>query len=381
MSAPESSGNRVLAFFKERFPLQVAVFEQLAKEPIPNHMKRWWYALGGTPLICFAVLLVTGISLTFYYIPEPKHAYKSVEYITNHVYFGWYIRSMHKWAANLMIVAVVLHMFRVFFTSAYRKPRELNWLVGCGLVLTVLGFGFTGYALVFDQLSYWAAQVGTGLAAKTPVVGEFFQRFILGGEVVGEGTLMRFFVFHIGVWPTVLTVLLAIHIFLFRQLGIADVEREHTPAPAPGAHDAMLKSGRYFPFFPHHAMTELIIAFGLLIVLTEMSVLFPATLGEPADPLNTPAHIQPEWYFFFQFQLLKMFPENFALLLQLVMLLIMVFWPFIDGWIMRRWNKPWISPCFGMAGLAVFLVLTIREAIHGYVVFHDWWPRLMKSLL
>lgn len=381
MSKPDSRLHRLGGFFQERFPLQVEVFEQLAKEPIPVHMKRWWYCLGGTPLICFAILLATGICLTFYYIPEPKQAYRSVQYITERVYFGWYIRSLHKWAGNLMIVSLMLHLFRVFFTSAYRKPRELNWMIGCGILFTIFGFGFTGYALVFDQLSYWAAQVGTGLAAKTPVVGEFFRRFMLGGEVVGEGTLARFFVFHVGVWPAVFACLLGLHIFLFRGLGIADIGAEAGGGKAKQDHDTMLRSGRYFPFFPNHAMTELVIALALLIVLTELSIVFPAHLGPPADPLSTPAHIQPEWYFYFQFQLLKIFPEHLALSLQLVMVLIMVFWPFIDGWILRRWHKPWISPCFGLAGLIVFLALTIREALHGYVLFHDWWPKLLQSFL
>jgi quinol-cytochrome oxidoreductase complex cytochrome b subunit len=381
MFRPDSGAGRVMAFLRERVPLQIEVFEQLAKEPIPVHMKRWWYALGGTPLICFCILLATGICLTFYYIPEPKQAYRSVQYITERVYFGWYIRSMHKWAGNLMIIAVLLHLFRVFFTGAYRRPRELNWMVGCGLLFTILGFGFTGYALVFDQLSYWAAQVGTGLAAKTPLVGEFFRRFMLGGEVVGEGTLARFFVFHVGVWPSVFSALLGIHIFLFRGLGIADLGAKTLSPGEARDHDAMLKSGRYFPFFPNHAMTELVVALAILIVLTELSIVFPAQLGPPADPLNTPAHIQPEWYFFFQFQLLKMFPEHLALGLQLVMVVIMVFWPFIDGWMLRRWNRAWLSPCFGMAGLAVFLGLTVKEALHGYVLFHDWWPKLTGSLL
>lgn len=376
MPRPDPSPRPLTGFFRERFPLKIEVFEQLAKEPIPNHMKRWWYALGGTPLICFAVLLATGICLTFYYIPEPKAAHGSVKYITEQVYFGWYIRSMHRWAANLMVIAVILHLLRVFFTSAYRKPRELNWVIGCGLLFTVLGFGFTGYALVFDQLSYWAAQVGTGLAAKTPLVGDFFQRFMLGGEVVGENTLSRFFVFHIGVWPTVLTALLGTHIFLFRALGIAQIGGREGEPPIHHDPDRALRSGRYFRFFPDHAMTELVIALAILIVLTELSVLWPATLGEPADPLNTPAHIQPEWYFFFQFQLLKLFPEKLALGLQLVMVVIMVFWPFIDRWLVQRFQNRWISPCFGLAGLAVFLGLTIREAFHGYVLFHDWWPRL-----
>jgi ubiquinol-cytochrome c reductase cytochrome b subunit/cytochrome b6 len=380
MSKPEALGRQLMRFLKERVPLHIEVFEQLAKEPIPNHMKRWWYALGGTPLVLFGVLLGTGICLTFYYVPEPGRAYDSVRYITERVYFGWYIRSMHKWAANLMVIAVILHLFRVFFTAAYRRPRELNWMIGCGLLFTVLGFGFTGYALVFDELSYWAAQVGTGLAAKTPVVGEFFRRFMLGGEVVGTNTLSRFFVFHIGVWPTVLCVLLAAHIFLFRSLGIADIGAPQMSPAEARDHAAMLRSGRYFPFFPNHAMTELVLALMILIVLTELSVLWPATLGKPANPLNTPAHIQPEWYFFFQFQLLKMFPEKLALGLQLVMVLILVGWPFIDRLILKQWNNPWISPAFGLAGLAVFLALTVREAFHGYVLFHDWWARLLAGL-
>ena len=141
------------------FPFDWELVRHAGSEPVPNHLKKWWFCLGGTVLYLFIVQVMTGIALAFYYVPSPEEAYASVEGITRDIRFGWFIRSLHKWASNLMIIAVFLHLLRVYFTGSYRHPRQLNWMIGCGLLATTLGFGFTGYSLVYEQLSFWGATV------------------------------------------------------------------------------------------------------------------------------------------------------------------------------------------------------------------------------
>ena len=151
---------RALArWWQARVPVSGEQLMSLTNEPVPNHLKRWWFCLGGTPAYLFIVQVITGILLTFYYVPSPDFAYESVQAISGEVRFGWFIRSIHRWSSHLMIVTLLLHMMRVFFTGAYRRPREINWMIGCGLLLTTLGMGFTGYSLVWEQLSYWGATV------------------------------------------------------------------------------------------------------------------------------------------------------------------------------------------------------------------------------
>ncbi len=159
---PPSSEGR-LEWIQERIPLPLETLRHFTSEPVPHHLKHWWWCLGGTAAYLFIVQVVTGILLTFYYIPASEEAYASVQKITTVVPYGWFIRSLHKWSSNLMIVAVILHMMRVFFTGAYRKPRELNWMIGIGLVAVTLFFGFTGYSLVYEKLSYWGITVAGNL--------------------------------------------------------------------------------------------------------------------------------------------------------------------------------------------------------------------------
>ena len=141
---------------QESFPINQEALIELTAEPIPNHLKRWWWALGGTPLYMFVVQIITGVMLIFYYVPESDMAYQSISNITFNVQYGWLIRSIHRWSSNIMIAALLLHMLRVFFTRTYRKPREVNWMFGVVLFLLTLMFGFTGYSLVYEQMSYWA---------------------------------------------------------------------------------------------------------------------------------------------------------------------------------------------------------------------------------
>jgi ubiquinol-cytochrome c reductase cytochrome b subunit/cytochrome b6 len=369
MARPNESVPGWLRFLRERVPVNVEVFEELSKEPIPQHMKSWWYCLGGTPLMLLAIQVVTGILLTFYYRPTAEGAWESVRVISEEVPLGWWIRSIHRWAANLMIVAVVLHMIRVFFTGAYRKPRELNWVVGVGLLGVTLGFAFTGYALVYDQLSYWAATVGTNLAAQVPLVGAWAASLLRGGEEVGPSTLTRFFVFHVGALPTLVVVLLGLHVFLLRIHGVMELDApaEVQERPLTVEEDREGKRrfdpNRFFAFFPDHVTTELIVGLFLLTLVTMLAIVFPAHLGPPADPEETPLHIKPEWYFFPVFRWLKLVPLWAGLAGTFLAGLALVFWPFLDGAWRARKPRSEAAMVVGSVSFLLVLGLLVWEAL------------------
>ena len=180
------------------------------------------YYLGGITLFFFIVQATTGILLSLYYQPTPESAYNSILYIMNQVNFGWLIRSVHAWSANLMIIFCILHMLRVIIQGAYKKPREVTWLAGMGLLFITLGFGFTGYLLPWDQRAYWATTVGTEIAAAVPVIGDGLRDFLRGGSEVSALTLSRFLGVHMLILPVALVSLLAIHLLIIHQQGLAD---------------------------------------------------------------------------------------------------------------------------------------------------------------
>ena len=345
--------SRLSQAIHERLPVQPGALAHLTNEPVPSHLKRWWFALGGTPAYLFFVQIITGILLAFYYQPAPETAYESVRYITHDTSFGWYLRSVHKWGATLMIAAVVLHQMRVFFTGAFRKPRELNWMVGVCLLLTTLILGFTGYSLVFEQLSYWGATVGANISDKVPVVGSIAKNLLLGGDAYNEHTLPRFFVLHAAVLPVLLVLLLVIHIAMIRIQGVTEFQFEDEPPLAK----------KHFPFFPDHILSELVIGLGLMIVLSALAMALPAGLGPKADPLTTPEVIKPEWFFYVAFRWLKLLSGTAAVLSMGFILFTILGWPFIDAQIRKRWKGSEATVWIGILGVAAILGLTIWEAV------------------
>ena len=340
-------------WFGERVPVSAGTLRELTNEPVPYHLKRWWFALGGTPAYLFVVQIVTGILLAFYYEASTATAYDSVRFITEEAAYGWYLRSVHKWAATLMIAAVVLHQMRVFFTGAYRKPRELNWIVGMFILLCTLLLGFTGYSLVFEQLSFWGATVGANIADTLPVAGGFLKNMLLAGETYNDHTLARFFVIHAAVLPAVLVGLIAVHVVLVRLQGVTELQFEHDSKDQPAT----------FNFFPDHLYTELIIGLVLMILLSTLATILPATLGPPADPLATPDVIKPEWFFYVAFRWLKLFSGTTAVLSLGFIVFIMFGWPFIDAWIRRRTRFADASFWIGVAAVIVLVGLTVWEAL------------------
>ncbi|WP_428264843.1 cytochrome b [Haliangium sp.] len=344
---------RIAAWFQERLPIDGAQLREMTNEPVPGHLKRWWFCLGGTPAYLFVVQVVTGVLLSFYYQPSPDTAYQSVHYITHEASFGWYVRSMHQWSATFMVAAVVLHQMRVFFTGAYRKPREINWIVGMFLLLCTVMLGFTGYSLVYEQLSYWGATVGANIADSVPWIGAGLKTMLLGGESYNQYTLSRFFVLHAAVLPALMVVLIIVHIAIVRIQGVTEYEFDEQKASG---------DKETFSFFPDHLYTELIIGLALMIVLSALATLVPATLGPQADPLTTPEVIKPEWYFYVAFRWLKLFTGTAAVLSMGLIVFAMFLWPFIDKLLRRITRIPTISVWIGIVAVGVLIALTIWEA-------------------
>jgi quinol-cytochrome oxidoreductase complex cytochrome b subunit len=185
----------------------------------------WLYTLGSASLFVAVTQIVTGILLTIYYVPTPDHAYDSVQFITTQVPAGWFIRGLHHWGASAMVVLVALHMLRVIYYGTYKFPREITWFTGVFLLLVVIGFGFTGYLLPWDQKAYWATTVGTRIAGTPPLIGEWILLIMRGGEEISAITLARFFGVHIWVLPAALLTLIAIHLYLVIRIGISAVPK------------------------------------------------------------------------------------------------------------------------------------------------------------
>ena len=336
----------------ERIPVSGDQLRELTNEPVPNHLKRWWFCLGGTPAYLFVVQIFTGILLAFYYQSSSETAYESVRYITEQVSYGWYLRSLHKWAATFMIAAVILHQIRVYFTAAYRRPREINWIIGMCLLLCTLLIGFTGYSLAFEQLSYWGATVAANISDSIPLVGSLLRRLLLGGEIYNEHTLSRFYVLHAAILPTIMILLIGIHIAFILLHGITEYRFEDDT-----------DEERHFNFFPDHMLTELLVGLVLTILLSAIAAIFPATMGPVADPLITPDVIKPEWYFYVSFRWLKMFSLSVAVLSSGFIVAAMFLWPWIDKALRRLTGNQDISIYIGIVATFLLIGLTVWEAL------------------
>jgi cytochrome b6 len=238
--------------------------------------------------------------LLLYYRPSAEEAYESVQFLMGEVEFGWLIRSIHAWSANLMILALFVHLFSVLLLKAYRPPREVTWLSGMALLGVALAFGFTGYLLPWNELAYFATKVGTEITGAVPLVGRFLLRLLRGGDEVSGATLTRFYGIHVAVLPALVALALGLHLYLVQKHGMSvppGVERERSP--------------RSMPFVPNFLLRDAVGWLSAVAVLAALAAFFPTELGRKADPFApAPIGIRPEWYFMFMFQTLKYLPSH-----------------------------------------------------------------------
>jgi len=328
-----------------------------AHKTVPVHRYMPLYYFGGMTLFFFCVQVMTGILLMLYYRPSAEEAFESVEFIMTSVPFGWLIRSIHSWSANLMVFFAFAHLTTVFFLKAYRRPRELTWISGCVLLFLAMAFGFSGYLLPWNKLAFFATKVGTDIAGAVPLAGPWLLRFLRGGERVTGGTLSRFYGWHVAILPAVTVLLLGLHLLLVQLHGMS----------VPPAVEREDRQGRPMKFFPHFALRELFGWTLALGVLAALAALFPWELGEKADPF-APAYqnIRPEWYFMFMFQTLKLVPggeiagieyEAIPILLFGAAGVLLLLVPFLDRGVVRTGRSP-LFTAVGAAALAYIVGFT-----------------------
>jgi cytochrome b6 len=333
----------------------------LREKTVPLHRLSYWYFLGGITLFLFGIQVLTGILLLLYYRPGANEAFESVQYIMTQVQFGWLIRSIHSWSANLMVFTAFAHMFSVLFLKAYRKPRELTWVTGMFLLFLVLGFGFSGYLLPWNTLAFFATKVGTEITGQVPLIGRPLMIFLRGGEEVTGATLTRFFGFHVAVLPGLATLLILVHLLLVQRQGIS------VPPKLEAAWKAQPKLKREMKFFPNFLIREVMAWYVALGALGALAALFPWNLGTKADPfVSAPAGIKPEWYFLFMFQTLKLIPskvwfvdgEVLGALVFGAVALVWLLLPFLD---VSPRARRWIT------GFAVFALAYVASmTVYGY---------------
>lgn len=351
---------RIAAWLDDRLSIH-ALRDIASHKTVPVHSRSVVYYLGGMTLFFFLVQIATGILLMLYYRPSAEEAYESIEFILTTVPFGWLIRSLHSWSANLMVFFAALHLATVFFMKAYRAPRELTWVTGCLLLFLIMGFGFSGYLLPWNMLAFFATKVGTDIAGSVPFLGAWALRFLRGGDRVTGGTLSRFYGWHVAILPAITTALLGLHVLLVHMKGMSvPLAEENNPSPAPPMR-----------FFPHFALRDLFGWTLALGILAALAAFFPSELGDKADAFAPAyANIRPEWYFVFMFQILKLIPggeifgieyESLAILAFGLGGLLLVLVPFLD----RKAAHGGESRLFTVAGV-LSIVLAVGMTAWGY---------------
>ena len=361
MAKSASPQRRLFNWLNERYDLDSLIHFATKKE-VPVHRESVWYYFGGVTLFLFIIQVLTGILLLLYYRPGAESSFESLRFIITQVQFGWLIRSIHSWSANLMVLAAFIHMFSNFFIQAYRSPRELTWISGMLLLFLALGFGFSGYLLPWNELSFFATKVGTDIMGAVPLIGKPLLIFLRGGEDVTGATLSRFFGFHVAVLPMIFTLFLVLHLLFVQAQGMSE--------PVAVSRLAREKK-RSMPFFPSFVMRDAILWLMVLNILALLSVFFPWDLGQKADLFApAPAGIKPEWYFMFMFQTLKFLPP-YVLFIEGELLGVLGFgiagllWtlvPFLD----RQGSRNQSNRLFRFIGFLVVLYVAIMTIV-GYI--------------
>jgi ubiquinol-cytochrome c reductase cytochrome b subunit len=306
-----SRSQALLNWIDERFPLSALWKEHLSEYYAPKNFNFWYY-FGSLALLVLVMQIVTGIFLTMNYKPDATQAFGSVEYIMRDVPGGWLIRYMHSTGASMFFIVVYLHMFRGLLYGSYRKPRELLWVLGMVIYLSLMAEAFFGYLLPWGQMSYWGAQVIVNLFGAVPFIGEDLAIWIRGDYVISDATLNRFFAFHVIAIPLVLLGLVAAHLIALHEVGSNNPDgieikkrKDVNGRPLDG-----------IPFHPYYTVKDVV---GVVVFLAVFSfiIFFTPELGGyfleynnfiPADPLKTPPHIAPVWYFTPYYAMLRAVP-------------------------------------------------------------------------
>jgi ubiquinol-cytochrome c reductase cytochrome b subunit len=383
-AAPESAGSKgLLGWIDQRFPLTALWRSQVSEYYAPKNFNFWYY-FGSLALLVLVNQLVTGIFLTMNYKPASAEAFASVEYIMRDVSWGWLIRYMHSTGASAFFVVVYLHMFRALLYGSHRKPRELLWIFGCLIFLVLMAEGFMGYVLPWGNMSFWGAQVITSLFGSLPVIGGGLLEWIRGDYVIADATLNRFFALHVAALPLALIFLVIAHLMALHEVGsnnpdgidIHDHEDEHGH-PLDGV-----------PFHPYYTVKDLVGVMFFLVIFCGV-IFFAPTFGglfleganfEPANPLQTPPHIAPVWYFTPFYAMLRAVPsfwgtQVWGVLVMGASIVILFFVPWLDRSPVR--SIRYRGPLYKIM-LAIFVVSFIVLGLCGLKPPAGIYPMLAK---
>ncbi len=347
MDSPVKPKHRLRQWVEKRWPV-APVMRWGTVDEIPGGT-RFAYVLGSATLALFVVLVITGVWQLIYYVPTVDHAYDSVMFLRLQVPLGWLVHGLHYWAAQAFIVVMGLHMVRVFIWAAYKKPRELTWVLGVVLLLLGAGFIFTGAILPWDALGYWAGVVGTNMAGTVPLIGNFLKLLMRGGDAMGQMTLSRAFAVHVAILPALTFFFIVAHIVAFRQFGSVGPWKPKKPE----------KTGS---FWPDQTFKDLLVVAVIMMVLICLSAFVRAPISGPADPLDNSYAPKPEWNFLFLYEALKAFKGSWewmgTVVIPALLVLLLFAVPFIDRNEKRNPFRRPVAMLSGFMFVAVILVLT-----------------------
>ena len=355
MSGPSTyqPQNGFLKWLEQRLPIGGLIHSSFVAYPTPRNLNYWW-TFGGILSMMLALQIITGVILVMHYTPHVDHAFNSVEAIVRDVNYGWLLRNMHAAGASMFFIAVYIHMLRGLYYGSYKAPREVLWILGVIIYLLMMATGFMGYVLPWGQMSFWGAKVITNLFSAIPFVGDSIVTWLWGGFSVDNATLQRFFALHY-LLPFVLAGLVALHIWALHVPG----NNNPTGVEVKSVQDTV-------PFHPYYTMKDAFAIMAFLVVFALFVFYIPNYLGhavnyEPADPLKTPAHIVPEWYFLPFYAILRSIPDKLlGVLAMFGAIVVLFFLPWLDTSKVKSCNYRPIYRQF-------FWLLAIDAVVLGYV--------------
>jgi ubiquinol-cytochrome c reductase cytochrome b subunit len=335
-----------MALWFERRLHIVKIWESSAGHPIPKSSASWFYTFGSMTLLCFVIQVLTGILLAMIYIPSANEAYRSLEYLNYQVGLGWFLRAVHYWGSNCMVVVMFLHMTQVFLWGAYKYPRELTWISGVVLMLLTLGLAFSGQVMRFDADAYWGVGIGAAIFGRIPFIGAQVVDLLLGGPIIGSETLSRFFALHVFVLPGSVLALVALHLRLVLLKGINEY-------PKPGVqvsrqtydalyNESLRKEG--IPFVPNGVNKDVVANGILLLVILGLAVFFgPKGPGIPADPSQAISEPRPDYPFLWLFAAVALVPNGSEIYVffvaPLIAFILLFGLPFISSQGEKHWSR------------------------------------------
>jgi ubiquinol-cytochrome c reductase cytochrome b subunit len=334
MSATMNNGGGFRAWLNKRLPVDQFMADQLTGYYAPKNFNIWYF-FGSLALLVFVMQIVTGIFITMHFKPGEETAFNSVEYLRREVPYGWLLQYMHAVGASFFFITVYLHMARAFLYGSYKAPRELLWVIGMLVYLALMAEAFMGYVLPYGNMSYWGAQVIINLFGTIPGIGPGLVEWIRGDYGIGDATLTRFFSLHVVALPFIIALLIGLHLVALRQVGSSNpdgIEIKSNLGPDGKPLDGI-------PFHPYYTLKD-IVGVGVFLTLFAIVVFFIPTFGglfmeapnfEPANPVSTPEHIAPVWYFTPYYAILRAVPDQkLGALLMALSVVAFLFVPWLD---------------------------------------------------